>query len=229
MNLDHIAANIQTLRLSIKRYEMQYGRSPGSVSLLAVSKQQPVAAIECAIANGLSSFGENYLQEALPKIQALHHHPIEWHFIGKIQSNKTAIIAEHFAWVQSLDRLSIAQRLNDNRPKDSPPLNCLIQVNSEGELQKGGVAPDDLKQFAETIMALPRLRLRGLMAIPAVETDASKQRITFNVIANLFKQLQTAGFPIDVLSLGMSQDYEAAIAEQSTMVRLGTAIFGERA
>ena len=208
------------------------GREPSSIRLLAVSKSATPAAVAAAVACGLAAFGENYLQEAQPKIAAVAAlcpgAALEWHFIGPIQSNKTRPIAEHFGWVQSIDRLSIAERLSAQRPPEAPPLNVLLQVNISGEASKSGVDGEKLGPIAAAVAALPRLRLRGLMAIPAAQADPEAVRPDFRRLRALFDGLQESGFALDTLSIGMSADLEAAIAEGSTMVRIGTAIFGPR-
>ncbi len=200
-------------------------RDPASVGLLAVSKTQPAAAIRDAFAAGLRDFGENYLQEALDKQAELDDLPLTWHFIGPIQSNKTKAIAEHFDWVHSVDRLKIAQRLSDQRPATLPPLNVCLQVNVSGEASKSGCAPQEVQQLARAITALPRLRLRGLMCIPAPSEDPAEQRAAFARLRQLRDEL---ALDLDTLSMGMSQDLEAAIAEGATWVRIGTALFGAR-
>lgn len=207
----------------------RFGREPGSVRLLAVGKTQPPEAIEQVYRLGQRDFGENYLQEALPKMQALRGLPgIQWHFIGRIQTNKTRDIAEHFDWVHSVDRLIIARRLNDQRPAKREPINVCLQVNLEGETGKGGIAPADAPLLAEQIAALPRLKLRGLMCIPAEHEDFEAQRRVFARLRRLQEELNLQGRGLDTLSMGMSGDLEAAIAEGSNMVRVGTALFGPR-
>lgn len=206
----------------------QAERRPDSVALLAVSKTKPVEDIEFIAQQGQTSFGENYVQEALEKI-ALHPE-LDWHFIGPIQSNKTKPIAEHFNWVHSIDRLKIARRLSDQRPSDKPPLNVLLEVNISGEESKAGFQPQDLMQAATEIAQLPNLNLRGLMAIPQAVTDFESQRIPFAKMRSLLESLQNAlpDCQLDTLSMGMSGDLEAAIIEGATMVRIGTDIFGAR-
>lgn len=204
-------------------------RDPHSVQLLAVSKTKPAAALREAYAAGLRDFGENYLQEALGKQQELTDLPLSWHFIGPIQSNKTRAIAEHFAWVHSVDRLKIAQRLSEQRPADLPPLNICIQVNVSGEASKSGCSPADLPDLASAISALPRLQLRGLMAIPEPTEDRAAQEAAFAAVQALNNQLRDSlKLPLDTLSMGMSHDLEAAIAQGATWVRIGTALFGAR-
>lgn len=197
--------------------------------LLAVSKTKPAAALREAYAAGLRDFGENYLQEALGKQQELADLPLSWHFIGPIQSNKTRAIAEHFAWVHSVDRLKIAQRLSEQRPAELPPLNICIQVNVSGEASKSGCTPADLPDLARAISALPRLQLRGLMAIPEPTEDRAAQEAAFAAVQALNNQLRdNLNLPLDTLSMGMSHDLEAAIAQGATWVRIGTALFGAR-
>ena len=228
----NLQANLQALHERITKAARGAGRDASSVRLLAVSKTFPATVIAEAARAGQRAFGENYVQEAVDKIDALAgsaHQPLEWHFIGPIQSNKTRTIAERFDWVQSVDRLKVAERLADQRPINLPPLNVLLQVNVSGEATKGGVAPDELGELAAAVARLPRLRLRGVMAIPAPETDVKRQRQAFAMTNALFRQLREQGLNVDVLSIGMSDDLEAAIAEGSTMVRVGTAIFGARA
>ena len=206
------------------------GRDPGSVSLVAVSKTFPADAVAAVHAAGQAAFGENYVQEAVEKIESLgpQRGEMEWHFIGPIQSNKTRAIAEQFDWVQSVDRLKVAQRLSEQRPAELAALNVLLQVNISGEGSKGGVAPADVETLAQAVGQLPRLKLRGLMAIPEPEADAARQRLPLAAMRALFERLRAAGVDIDTLSMGMSADLESAVLEGSTMVRIGTAIFGER-
>jgi pyridoxal phosphate enzyme (YggS family) len=208
--------------------ERRFGRHPGAVTLLAVSKTRTTGEIRALAADGQRHFGENYLQEALPKIEELSDLELVWHFIGKIQSNKTDAIAGHFDWVHTLDREKIAARLNDQRLDSQPPLNVCIQVNVSGETTKSGVRPEEVLALAKAVMGYPRLRLRGLMALPAPATDFDEQRLPFRRLARLLVELQDHGFPLDTLSLGTSDDFEAAIAEGATMVRIGTGVFGPR-
>jgi pyridoxal phosphate enzyme (YggS family) len=200
-------------------------RDKDSVQLLAVSKTKPAEALREAYAAGLRDFGENYLQEALSKQLELADLPLIWHFIGPIQSNKTRAIAEHFDWVHSVDRLKIAQRLSEQRPADLPPLNICIQVNVSGEASKSGCTPADLPALANAIGALPRLKLRGLMAIPEPTEDRAAQDAAFAAVQSLQASLN---LPLDTLSMGMSHDLESAIAQGATWVRIGTALFGAR-
>ncbi|MGZ9074989.1 MAG: YggS family pyridoxal phosphate-dependent enzyme [Burkholderiaceae bacterium] len=229
----NLQANLDALHERITKAARAAGRDPSSVRLLAVSKAFGADAILSAAAAGQRAFGENYAQEAAAKIVAIRalrpDLAFEWHFIGPIQSNKTRAIAEHFDWVQSVDRLKTAERLAEQRPANLPRLNVLLQVNVSGEASKSGVAPDELSQLAIDVEQLPRLRLRGLMAIPAPQVDVAQQRLAFTRTNALFRQLREEGLQVDVLSMGMSDDLEAAIAEGSTMVRIGTAIFGARA
>ncbi|PKO53679.1 MAG: YggS family pyridoxal phosphate-dependent enzyme [Betaproteobacteria bacterium HGW-Betaproteobacteria-20] len=218
--LQDILATIQSVKLA--------GQHQQPVSLLAVSKAQPAAAIREAYAAGQAMFGENYLQEALDKQTQLTDLNIEWHFIGPIQSNKTQLIAQHFAWVHSIDRLKIAQRLNDARPANLPALQVCIQVNVSHEASKSGVAPDKLAALATAITALPQLKLRGLMAIPEPSHDENKQRVQFKQVRECYDALSAEGFALDTLSIGMSDDYKTAIAQGATIVRIGSAIFGAR-
>jgi hypothetical protein len=227
----NLQANLRALHERITKAARGVGRDPSSVRLLAVSKAFSATSVAEAARSGQRAFGENYVQEAIDKMDALAgsaYQPLEWHFIGPIQSNKTRAIAERFEWVQSVDRGKVAERLADQRPANLPPLNVLLQVNVSGEATKGGVAPDELGQLADVVSRLPRLRLRGVMAIPAPEADFARQRAAFAFTHELFRQLREQGLDLDTLSIGMSDDLEAAIAEGSTMVRVGTAIFGAR-
>ncbi|WP_085646971.1 MULTISPECIES: YggS family pyridoxal phosphate-dependent enzyme [unclassified Pseudomonas] len=220
-----IADNIQLVSSRIQAAVKAAGRDENSVQLLAVSKTKPAEALREAYAAGLRDFGENYLQEALGKQLELADLPLIWHFIGPIQSNKTRSIAEHFAWVHSVDRLKIAQRLSEQRPADLPPLNICIQVNVSGEASKSGCTPQDLPALAHAISALPRLKLRGLMAIPEPTEDRAEQDAAFAAVQKLQAGLD---LPLDTLSMGMSHDLESAIAQGATWVRIGTALFGAR-
>jgi pyridoxal phosphate enzyme (YggS family) len=223
-----IADNIAQVRAQMAAACQAAGRAAGSVQLLAVSKTWGFDAVQAAYAAGQTDFGENYIQEAVDKIAALRDLPLVWHCIGPIQSNKTRLVAEHFDWVHSIDRLKIAHRLSEQRPEHLPPLQVCIQVNVDGGVTKSGVSPSDLPQLARAVAALPRLQLRGLMTIPEpAETDA-QMRAVHHQAKELFDQLRAQGLPLDTLSMGMSADMAAAIAEGSTMVRVGTAIFGKR-
>lgn len=223
-----LAERILAIKQQIAAAATAAGRDSDSVKLLAVSKQQPVANIREAYDAGLRAFGENYLQEALPKIAALADLDIEWHYIGHIQSNKTRKIAEQFAFVQSVSSLKIAERLNEQRPSLLPPLNVCIEVNLQNEPDKSGIAPQEVRALAEAIKQLPKLNLRGLMAIPAASNNETEMRSHFHALFSLYQTLKDAGFELDTLSMGMSADFTLAIAEGSTLVRVGTAIFGER-
>ena len=218
---DNIGLVIQRIRAAADAVQ----RDASSIHLLAVSKTKPAQAVREAYAAGLRDFGENYLQEALGKQADLTDLPLSWHFIGPIQSNKTRAIAEHFAWVHSVDRLKIAQRLSEQRPADLPPLNICIQVNVSGEASKSGCTPADLPALATAISALPRLKLRGLMAIPEPTEDRAEQDAAFATVRDLQASLNLA---LDTLSMGMSHDLESAIAQGATWVRIGTALFGAR-
>lgn len=221
-------------RLTNARQEIEHAiadahRPAHCVRLLAVSKTKPVSDITAAYEAGQRQFGENYIQEGVSKIEQLKTlTDIEWHMIGPIQSNKTKLVAEHFDWVQSVDRLKIAKRLNEQRPADMPPLNVCIQLNLEQEATKSGILPAELPHIVEAISGMPNLRLRGLMAIPAANVSESQQRDTLSQLHALYAQLQATTEGIDTLSVGMSNDMAQAIAHGSTMVRIGTAIFGSR-
>lgn len=223
-----IRANLQAVSARIERAAQAAGRDPGAVRMLAVSKTHPAALVDEAYQAGQIAFGENYVQEALSKMDALARLPLEWHLIGPLQSNKARPAAERFAWVHSVDSERIARRLSAQRPEVLPPLNALLQVNISGEATKSGVAPQQLSALAHAVARLPRLRLRGLMAIPDPTPDPARQRARFRAARELFERLVAEGLEFDTLSLGMSEDLEAAIAEGSTMVRIGTAIFGAR-
>lgn len=223
-----IAENYRRFCERIRHLEKRHGRSEGSVSVLAVSKTHPPDRIEQAWQAGARDFGENYVREAVDKIAELRKTGITWHFIGPVQSNKTREIAEHFQWLQSLDRIRIARRLSEQRPSDAGPLNVCVQVNLSGEASKSGVALEDTAELCRAVHELEHLRLRGLMSIPAPCEDLEQQRETFRPLARLFRELAPEFPDFDTLSMGMSGDHEAAIAEGSTMVRIGTAIFGAR-
>jgi pyridoxal phosphate enzyme (YggS family) len=229
-------ARLQRVRDRIERTARGCGRDPRGVTLVAVSKTFGAERIREALAEGQTRFGENYLQEAVAKMAEVARtapgQPLEWHFIGPIQSNKTRELAQDFDWVQSVDRLKVAHRLSEQRPAGRPDLNVLLQVNISGEDSKHGVAPQELVELACGVARLPRLKLRGLMAIPEPAADAARSQAAFARMRRLFEQLRgeagTASLELDTLSMGMSDDLEAAIAEGSTMVRVGTAIFGAR-
>lgn len=224
-----IAANLQAVRDRLAVACQRAGRDPASVQLLAVSKTWPAGALREAVAAGQMRFGESYAQEALPKIDALHDVPLEWHFIGPLQSNKTRPVAELFAWVHSVERLKIAQRLADQRPPGMPPLNVCLQLNVSGEASKSGCAPAQALEISAAIGELPQLRLRGLMTIPEPTPDAMLQRQRFATTRQTLERInRELGCQLDTLSMGMSDDLEAAIMEGATIIRVGTAIFGHR-
>ncbi|WP_238267546.1 YggS family pyridoxal phosphate-dependent enzyme [Cupriavidus pauculus] len=225
-----IAANLQAVKNDIAAAAQQAGRSAADVRLLAVSKTVSPAGVREAFDAGQRAFGENYVQEGLDKIAALDavRSQVEWHFIGPLQSNKTRPVAEQFDWVHAVDRLKIAERLSAQRPAGLPPLQVCIQVNISGEDTKSGVAPEEVPALALAIAALPNLTLRGLMAIPAPASDPDAQRQPFAALRALLDQLRQSGLNVDTLSMGMSADMDAAIAEGATLVRIGTAIFGAR-
>lgn len=224
-----IAEGLRRVRERIAAAARACGRDPAGVRLLAVSKTFPAEDLRAAQAAGQDCFGESYLNEALPKIAALADPVPEWHFIGPLQSNKTRAIAERFVWVHSVDRLKVAQRLNDQRPGTLPPLNVCIQVNISGEATKSGAPIEGLEELARAVAALPRLRLRGLMAIPAPTEDLEAQRAAFRRLREIRDGLnERLGLALDTLSMGMSDDLEAAVAEGATLVRIGSAIFGAR-
>jgi len=223
-----IADNLHRIHQRMEEACRASGRDPGTVRLLAVSKTFGVDAVAAAHAAGQTAFGENYIQEAVDKITALAHVPLEWHCIGPIQSNKTRLVAEHFHWAHTVDRLRIAQRLSEQRPAHLAPLQVCIQVNVDGGPTKSGVTPDAALALAQAVAALPRLRLRGLMCIPELAPDFVAACEVFARARGLFDQLNATGMGLDTLSMGMSADLEAAIASGSTMVRVGSAIFGAR-
>lgn len=224
-----ISDNLTAICEQIEQVSLRSTRQKNAVKLLAVSKTKPVSDIEQAIQAGQRAFGENYVQEGVEKIQHFAKFPeLEWHFIGALQSNKTRLVAEHFDWVQTIDRLKIAQRLSEQRPANLPKLNVLIQINISDESSKSGILPEQMLELAEQISALPNLTLRGLMAIPKPENEPEKQRIALSQMQQLFEQLQAKYPQVDTLSMGMSDDLDTAIACGSTMVRIGTAIFGAR-
>jgi pyridoxal phosphate enzyme (YggS family) len=229
---DNLQADLRNVLQRIAEAARAASRDPNDVRLLAVSKTFGADAVIAAAQAGQTAFGENYLQEALGKIAEVQaQRPdllLEWHFIGPIQSNKTRAIAEHFTWVHSVEREKIAQRLSDQRPASLPSLNVCLQVNISGEASKSGVAPDEVEQVAKAIAHMPRLRLRGLMAIPESAEGFEAQRAPFRAMRELFERLRGQGLELDTLSMGMSGDIEAAIAEGATIVRVGTAIFGKR-
>jgi pyridoxal phosphate enzyme (YggS family) len=230
--MNKIEQQLKSVSQQIHTAEKKHQRPEGCVTLLAVSKTWPAEHIKAAVKAGQRCFGENYLQEAVSKIIEVNKDPampkLEWHYIGSIQSNKTHDIAQHFDWVHSIDRLKIAQRLNDQRPDNLEPLNVCLQINISGEQTKSGAHSDEILPLAQAITKLPRLKLRGLMAIPAPADNFQQQRDIFHRVSTLQTQLINQGLQLDTLSMGMSNDMEAAIAEGSTMVRVGTAIFGAR-
>ncbi len=224
-----ISARLQNIAERIARAAIVSGRDPSDVRLLAVSKTWPAESVREAADAGQRAFGESYVQEAIDKLDALADLGVEWHFIGPLQSNKTRPVANGFAWVHSVDRLRIAQRLSEQRDVHLPPLQVCIQVNVSGEASKSGVAPDALPELARAVAALPRLQLRGLMTIPEATSDVALQRARFASLRQLKDGLVASGLPLDTLSMGMSDDLEAAVVEGATIVRVGTAIFGARA
>jgi len=226
--MDTMKDRLQAVKSRIAAAAAACGRSPRDIVLVAVTKSFPAAAVRAAHAAGQRDFGENYAQEALEKMRQLAELDIAWHYIGPIQSNKTRVIAEHFDWVHSVDRLKIAERLSNQRAEGAPPLQVCIQVNVSGEVSKSGVAPEELSALARAVATIPRLRLRGLMAIPEPTADPSLARRRFDHARELQNALVRDGLALDTLSMGMSDDLEAAIAAGATMVRVGTAIFGAR-
>lgn len=223
-----ISANLQAVLARIRSAAQGCGREPEEVRLLAVSKTWPAAFVREAAAAGQRAFGENYVQEGVTKVAEVGLPDLEWHFIGPLQSNKTRPIAEAFHWVHSIDRFKIAERLAAQRPDTLPPLQLCLQVNISGEKTKSGISPDETLSLASRIAQLPRIKLRGLMAIPEATDDFARQRQPFRQLHELFDYLNTHGLALDTLSMGMSNDLEAAIAEGATLVRVGTALFGER-
>lgn len=229
-----ISANLQAVRERIAAAARACRRDPAGIRLLAVSKTKPAADVLEAVAAGQSAFGENYVQEGMAKIDEIGktgkiaRHELEWHFIGPLQSNKTRLVAESFEWVHSIDRLKLAERLSAQRPESLPPLQVCLQVNISDEDSKSGLPADAIAELAKQVAQLPRLRLRGLMAIPAPTDSVDEQRQAFRQVRVLYEQLINDGLALDTLSMGMSHDLEAAIAEGATIVRIGSAIFGER-
>jgi len=228
MNQNPLPTQLQTVRARVAAACHATGRAASEVTLLAVSKTVSPEVVTQAFNAGQCAFGENYIQEAVGKIIQLRHLPIEWHCIGPIQSNKTRLVAEHFDWVQTLDRLKIAQRLSEQRPAGRPPLQVCIQVNVDGGASKSGVLPSEALALAQSVAALPNLRLRGIMSIPEPAPDFEACCTVFTRVRAVFDALNAAGLALDTLSMGMSADMEAAIQSGSTMVRVGTAIFGGR-
>jgi PLP dependent protein len=228
MNPQNLPAVVQEVRARMARAAAAAGRSAQSVTLLAVGKAQPLELLAAAADCGVTDFGESYLQEALAKMAALRTRALTWHFIGRIQANKTRPIAEAFSWVHALDRPKVAERLAAQRPPEAPPLNVCLEVNIAGEPSKGGLMPAELPDLAAAVARLPRLTLRGLMCIPPEESEPARQRAWFARLRGLRDDLNAAGYSLDTLSMGMSGDFEAAIREGATIVRLGTVLFGAR-
>ena len=225
--MNNITESLDLLRQRISRAERKYGREPGSVKLLAVSKTRSIEDIQAAVIHNQFDFGENYVQEAVAKITAITDPDLVWHFIGPVQSNKTREIATHFHWVHSIGRAKIAHRLNDARPPGLPPLNVCIQVNTSNENTKSGIQPAELGSLLELCNSLPALKVRGLMTLPAPAGDFEKQRQPFHTLSQLFNDINDQD-QYDTLSMGTTDDFEAAIAEGATIIRIGTAIFGPR-
>ena len=227
-----LSERLEEVRSNVERALHEAGREKDAALLIAVSKTFPISACEAAWDLGVREFGENYVQEGVEKIrhfkEAHPEDPGTWHFIGPLQTNKTKAVAEHFDWMHSLDRLKVARRLSEQRPADMPPLNVLIEVNVDGEASKSGVKPDEVADFARDILALPGLRLRGLMTIPAKREKAEEKHLPFRALRRLFEELKATAPDIDTLSMGMSADMREAVAEGATMVRVGSAIFGPR-
>ena len=226
--MNSLQERLQLVRREVAEAERQFGREPGSVKLLAVSKTRAAGDVLALAQLGVSDFGENYVQEARTKIGQLSGQSLTWHFIGPIQSNKTRQVAEHFDWVHSVDRIKVARRLNAARPAHLPPLNICIQVNIDAESSKSGIGPDEVEQLAGQILPLSRLNLRGLMALPAPTEDFAAQRRGFLRTRRLQEQLMDKGYRLDTLSMGTTNDMRAAIAEGATIIRIGTALFGPR-
>ena len=228
MDSQNLPAVLHEVRERMARAAAAAGRSAQSVTLLAVGKAQPAELLAAAADCGVTDFGESYLQEALAKIAALRSRALTWHFIGRIQANKTRPIAESFSWVHALDRVKVAERLAAQRPLEAPPLNVCLEVNIAGEPSKGGIMPAELPDLAAHVAHLPPLTLRGLMCIPPEEAEPARQRAWFARLRGLRDDLNAAGYSLDTLSMGMSADFEAAIEEGATIVRLGTVLFGAR-
>jgi pyridoxal phosphate enzyme (YggS family) len=226
--MNDVQRNLDAVRHAMAAACVAAGRAPDSVGLVAVSKQQPASAVMAALAAGQRAFGENYPQEGVAKIAAVADPRAEWHFIGQLQSNKTRLVAEHFDWVHGIDRLAVAERLARQRPAARGPLRCCIQVDLSDEPGKGGVPPAGLAALARAVAALPNLELRGLMVIPAPSTEPAAQRQRFRRLRELAEDLRGQGLALDTLSMGMSADFPAAIAEGATLVRIGSAVFGSR-
>lgn len=227
-NVIRVTDNFRKIQDLLAQATAKAGRPPGAVRLLAVSKSKPAALVAEAAAAGQREFGESFVQEGIAKIEDVGRHDLVWHFIGHLQSNKTRAVAEHFDWVHTVDRLKIAERLSRQRPQHAPDLNVCIQVNIDGEADKSGVAPGELDSLAAAVAELPKLKLRGLMCIPVPRDDFDAQREPFRRLARLAESLAGSGLETDTLSMGMTADYRAAIHEGATIVRIGTALFGER-
>ena len=226
----NLAENARIVRLRIAAAASAAGRSPADVTLVAVTKGHGIETVQLALSCGLDHIAENYVQEALPKMAAIpRDRAVTWHFIGRLQANKTRAVAERFAWVHSLDRVKIAERLSAQRPFHAPPLNVCLEVSLEHESGKGGIPVSELIEVARAVAALPRVRMRGLMCIPPARSDPRVQRQRFARVRELLAELRAAGIAADTLSMGMSDDFELAIAEGATHVRIGTALFGPRA
>jgi len=225
---NNITVALAQIRQRVADAEQRFNRNSGSIQLLTVSKTKPVADIQAAIDAGQSCFAENYLQEAIEKITRLDNAHVNWHFIGPIQSNKTPGIAQYFQWVHTIDRIKVARRLSEQRPKHLPPLNVCLQINISGEKSKSGIEPHALKQLAHDCASLPNIRLRGLMTMPAQNSDFEVQRVPFRQLRLLLTELQTEYPELDTLSMGTTNDLEAAVAEGATILRIGTAVFGAR-
>ena len=223
-----VTENLTLISDLLRQSAIEAKRDPATVRLLAVSKKQPLAKIREAAAAGQRDFGENFVQEGIDKIEALAELGLTWHFIGHLQSNKTRVVAENFDWVHTIDKLKTARRLSDQRPDARAALNVCIQVNVDDEVSKAGVAPSAVRELAAACAELPRLRLRGLMCLPAIREAFEEQRVPFAILRELAEELRCAGMETDTLSMGMTADYRAAIFEGATMVRIGTALFGER-
>jgi pyridoxal phosphate enzyme (YggS family) len=224
----NLTLHVNHVRSRIRQAAEAAGRDPASVTLIAVTKAQTAETVGLAATAGVTDFGENYLQEALAKMDRFADMPLRWHFIGGIQSNKTRAIAQRFDWVHGIDRVSIARRLSEQRSFHAPPLNLCIQVELVPEPNKGGVAPGGVPQLAAALAPLPRVRLRGLMCVPPPQADAAAERAVFARLRTLLEELNASGHKLDTLSMGMSGDFESAIAEGATHVRIGTALFGNR-
>ena len=223
-----VTENLALISDLLQKAAHDAGREPASVHLLAVSKKQPLEKIRQAAAAGQRDFGENFVQEGVEKIEALAGFDLTWHFIGHLQSNKTRTVAEYFDWVHTIDKLKTARRLSDQRPDHLAPLNVCLQVNVDGEASKSGVAPAELPDLASACMELPGIRLRGLMCLPAIREDFERQRVPFAALRRMAEELRQGGIDTDTLSMGMTADYRAAVFEGATIVRIGTALFGER-